>query len=113
MAYSSPAGATPNEGRFGTLRPRVRRSAPGRPRVDAEDLAEQRVQRLAASKGVAAAAAVPEADVEQTVGAEGELAAVVVGVGVLDPHELPQRARVGLAASHGQLDDAAVFGGVG
>ena len=43
---------------------------------------------LAVADRVAAAAAVAEADVEVAVGADGELAAVVVGEGLLDDQQL-------------------------
>jgi hypothetical protein len=88
-------------------------AAPGRPRVDAEDLAEQGVQRLPVAEGVAAAPAVAEGDVEPAVGAEGELAAVVVGERVLEVEQRPLRARVGLPAAHGQLRDLVVAVPVG
>ena len=52
--------------------------------VDAQDLAEQGRRVLPVAVGVAAAAAVAQADVEEAVGAEGELAAVVVGGRLVD-----------------------------
>ena len=67
-------------------------------RVDAQDLAEQRVERLAVALGrvpgalVARAAAVAEPEVEHAVGAERELAAVVVRLRLVDgEHEAPGR----------------------
>ena len=56
----------------------VGRSPVGRLGVDAQDLAEQGLGVLAVAVGVAAAAPVAEPDVEVAVGAEHQLAAVVV-----------------------------------
>ncbi len=68
-------------------------------RVDAQDLAEQRVERLAvaaggvAAAGVAGAAAVPEPEVQEAVGPEAQLAAVVVGLRLFDSQDLAARPR--------------------
>ena len=78
---------------------RVGAAARGR-RVDAEDLAEQRVGRLAVPAVgvslalVAGAAAVAEPDVEVAVGAERQLPAVVVGLQALDREDLAARRRI-------------------
>src|SRR6266545_2092996 len=89
-------------------------AAAGGPRVDAEDLAEQRAQRLPVALGVAAAAAVPQADVQHPVGTEGELAAVVVGEQVMvDLEDRPLRGGLGPAAAHGELGHVDVAATVG
>ena len=75
--------------RTGCRRDRVRRGQ-GRVRVDAQHLAEQRVERLAVAARrvtrtlVVGGAAVADAHVEQAVGAERDLAAVVVRLRVRD-----------------------------
>src|SRR3954471_8903486 len=51
---------------------------PARARIDAQDLAEKHVGVLRVAMGVAAAAAVAHADVEHVVGADDELASVVI-----------------------------------
>src|SRR2546429_395646 len=48
--------------------------------VDPEDLAEQRVQALCPIARVAGASAVAQGDVQEAVGSERELAAIVVGI---------------------------------
>ena len=53
-------------------------------RVDAEHLAQRRVRVLGPVLGVVAGAAVAEAEPELAVGAEGDVAAVVVRVGLVD-----------------------------
>ena len=64
--------------------------------VDAQDLAQQRVRILGAVLGVTARAAVAHADVEvAVVGAEGELAAVVVGVRLGDHQQDLLAGRIG------------------
>jgi hypothetical protein len=76
----------PGEGIAG--RDRVGRDL-ARMRVDAKDLAQQFFGVLAVFEGISAAAAVAERDVEVTVRAELELAAVVVGfLGVADAEDL-------------------------
>jgi hypothetical protein len=62
------------------LRDRVGRATRAPARVDADELAEQRVEILAVVARVVAPAAVAEAGVQQPAGVELELAAVVVGV---------------------------------
>jgi hypothetical protein len=69
--------------------------------VQAQHLAEQRVGPLRVVERVVSRAAVAEADVEIAVGAEGEMAAVVIGERLLDvgtavrPHEIAARLRRG------------------
>ena len=98
--------------RTGCSRARVYGLAAGRRRLDAQDLAEQRAEVLrvaARAVPVAAAAAVARADVEQAVGPEGELAAVVVGLAVGHPQDEPRGAGVGPVGARGLvLDDALV-----
>src|SRR5918994_510213 len=54
------------------------------------------------------AAAVPEAEVQQTVGPEVQLAAVVVGLGLREREQLATRRGVGGAPAHRVLVDASV-----
>ncbi len=61
------------------------------PRVDPQHLAEQRRERLRRCPRVAAAAAVAEPDVEVSVGAEREVAAVVVRVRLVDEQDVAPR----------------------
>ena len=85
-----------------------------RMRVDAEDLAQQLFGVLAVFEGIAAAAAVAERDVEVAVGAELELAAVVVGfLGVADAEDrfADRRAAAGIRAKGVEVDVA--FGPAG
>ena len=80
-------------------------------RVDrgGEQLAELRVRVLGGAAGVEGAAAVAEPEVQAPVGAEGELAAVVVLLRLVDVEELPARARIdGAVAAGAQLGDAGV-----
>jgi hypothetical protein len=77
-------------------------------------LAQARVEALAVALRVEAAAAVAEADVELAVGAEGDVAAVVVGEGLADGEDLEGRRGVGRAGVGGAvLDDVRVAAGVG
>jgi hypothetical protein len=70
--------------------------------VDAEDLAEQGVQALPPTEGVALRTAVPEAEVEHPLRAELHLAAVVADVGVaLAEHEPPGRGQRDVGARRG------------
>ena len=64
------------------------------PRVDVggEELAEPRVEVLRVAVRVERAAAVAQAEIQPAVGAEGELAAVVVLLGLVDEQELAARA---------------------
>ena len=62
--------------------------------VDAEDLAEQRVDVLGVVAGIIARAAVPLPDVEQAIGAELDRPAVVVGERLGDAQEEPLTRRV-------------------
>ena len=94
----APAGS-PDEGVVG--RHGVRRAG-GRPRIDPQELAEERVQALTVALRVAAGAPVARRDPEQAVGAHRERPAVVVGVGLLDPEEDPLGRRI-----------SAVGGGIG
>src|SRR2546427_9841729 len=63
--------------------------------VDAEDLAEELAEILGAVAGIARAAAVAQADIEEAVRPERELPAVVVGEGLGDGQEDPRRGEVG------------------
>ena len=68
---------------------------------------------LAVARRVAAAAAVAEPDVEVAVGPDGELAAVVVGEGLLDEEQLPPAVLVDpLAVAQRVLDDDRVAVGL-
>ena len=81
---------------------------------DAQDLAEPRIGVLRVARRVARAAAVAGRDVEQPVGAEGEPAAIVVGVGRVRDRQ--QRRRSGDRKGRGVeriLDDADRAGAVG
>ncbi len=74
--------------------------------VDSEDLAEERRQLLAVALRVAAAAAVAEGDVEVTIRPEHDVAAIVVGVGLVDGQDdaLAIGVRlVGVAGRHAPL----------
>ena len=62
---------------------------------------------------VAAAPAVAEADVEVPVGPEQDVAAVVVGVGLVDEEHAPGRRSVRAVAAHRVLDHVRVAIGVG
>ena len=81
--------------------------------VQLPDLRELRLERLAVVVRVAAGAAVAEPDVEQSVRAEGELAAVVVREGLALVEDLPRRGQDRGAPVRAILDDARVPGGVG
>ncbi len=60
-------------------------------RIDPQDLAEPARQVESVTFGVAAGAAVTEADVQHLIGAERQLAAVVVAVGLVDGEDLAVR----------------------
>ena len=83
--------------------------------IDAQHLSEQRVEVLAVSMRIAAAAAVAHADVEKTVGAEGDPSAVVVRERLIDAEQ--RRGRVGKGhvriVGHAVLDDLRVAVDVG
>jgi hypothetical protein len=64
--------------------------------VDAEHLAQPGVEILAGADDVALPAPVAHAHVEVTVGAEGDLAAMMVAVGEVDVHDHPGAVHVGL-----------------
>ena len=86
--------------------------------IDAQELAEQGVGRLpvptrrVALSDVGRAAAVAAADVEQAVGAEGERAAVVVRLGLVDREQGARRGCVDHTVVDGVLDDPRVSVGV-
>src|SRR5829696_7255217 len=92
------------------------RTAPGLPRVDPEDLPEQRAEVLRVAPRavpVAAAAAVAGADIEVPAGAEQQQPAVVVGLVVGHLEDQPGRAGVGpVGARTPVLDDALIAVGV-
>ena len=101
-------------------RPAVEGEAPGVPEavgddlplaaarvdVEAEELAEQRPRVLRAAVGVEGGAAVSEPEVEEAVGPERELAAVVVLVGLVDGQELAEA--LGPGGARAVLDDPRV-----
>jgi hypothetical protein len=90
----------------------VRRDPVGRPvggsRVDPEHLAEERPERLRVAARIAAAAAVAESYIEVSVRSEHEVAAVVVGIGLIDEQHLPPGRHVRSIARHRVLDDTCV-----
>src|SRR4051794_18642388 len=110
----APRAGTPDE--RVVARHAVRPSAGG-PRIDAQDLPQQRAEVLgvpARAVEVAAAPAVARADVEQAVGTEEQEAAVVVRLGVVHLEDEPRRRRVGRAtAAAPVLDHALVLVAVG
>ena len=73
-------------------RNRVRRAAV---HVEPQDLSEEHAEVLRAIAGIAAATAVPEADVQVAIGTERELSALVVGERLRDVQEDLRRSRVG------------------
>jgi hypothetical protein len=77
--------------------------------VGGEDLAERVVEVLRAAAGVERAAAVAEAEVQAPIGAERELAPVVVLLRLVDEQQLPPRLGLALA----ELGDAGVAAAVG
>jgi hypothetical protein len=76
--------------------------------VGRQQLAEPVLGVLGALLGIERAAAVAEADVQPPVGAEGELAAVVVLLGLGDVQQLAHRLGVDRAAAHAELGHARV-----
>ena len=77
-------------------------------RVDPQQLAELDAQILRAVPGVPGRAAVAHADVEQAVRPELQLAAVVIGVRLLDEEELPGARGDRPAVARSELDHARV-----
>ena len=81
--------------------------------VRPQELAERGAKVLGALLGVAGGAAVAHADVQQPVGAELQLAAVVVVVRLVDEEQLLGAREDGLAARGAKLDDPGVAVPVG
>ena len=76
-------------------------------------LREQRRQRLAVAVRIALAAAVAEPDVEVAVGAERQVAAVVVRERLVDLEDVAPRGRIGHVRAHGEAQDTGVAVRVG
>ena len=73
-----------------------------------EELAESLPDPLRTILGVAGGTAVGHPDIEETVGAELELAAVVIRIRLVDGEELARSRCDGFPASRAELDDARV-----